>query len=83
MHLEGGVLAELGAAFSALIRLGARVRSLVHLQSRLGAERFAAAGADVPQVAAFVDLSGEEKEVTQWKPERSASRPQAPPLTCL
>lgn len=61
MHLEGGVLTELGPAFRALERLGARVRSLVHLQRRLGAERFAAEGADVPQVAAFVDLSGGER----------------------
>lgn len=60
MHLERGVLGELGAALGALVRLGARVRPLVHQQRRLGAQRFAAAGADVPHVAAFVDLRGGE-----------------------
>lgn len=67
MHFERGILGKLGAAFGALVRLVARVRSLVHQQRRLGAESFAAPGADVAQVAAFVDLRGGETEVMQWK----------------
>lgn len=67
VHLKRRILGKLGAAFGALVRLGACVRSLVHLQRRLGAERFAAPGADVPQVAAFVDLRGGEMQLTQSK----------------
>lgn len=85
MHFERGILGKLGAAFGALVRLVARVRSLVHQQRRLGAESFAAPGADVAQVAAFVDLRGGETEVMQWNSKSTlwsfASSP--PPLTCL
>lgn len=64
VHFERGILGKLGAALGALVRLVARVRSLVHQQRRLGAESFAAPGADVALVAAFVDLRGGETEAT-------------------
>lgn len=90
MHFERGILGKLGAALGALVRLVARVRSLVHQQRRLGAESFAAPGADVALVAAFVDLRGGETEVmcsgsknskpTLWS---FASSPPAPHLSLM
>lgn len=79
VHPEGRILGELGAAFGALVRPGARVRSLVHLQCRLGAERLAAASADVSHVTAFVDLRGGETEVTLSESELSGNLWSPPP----
>lgn len=88
MHFERGILGKLGATFGALVRLVARVRSLVHQQRCLGAESFAAPGADVAQVAAFVDLRGGETGVMRWeqkfKTNSAVVAPSTPPTpTCL
>lgn len=56
VHLECRILGKPGLTVGALVRPHARVRPLMQHQGRFGAERLSAVGADVLQVAAFVDL---------------------------
>lgn len=56
VHLECRILGKPRLTVRALVRPHARVRPLMQHQGRFGAERLSAVGADVLQVAAFVDL---------------------------
>lgn len=57
VHLKRRILGEPGLTVGALVRPRARVRPMMQHQGRFGAERLSAVGADVLQVAPFVDLT--------------------------
>lgn len=57
VHLECRILGKLGLTVGALERPQARVPPLMQHQGGFGAEGLSTVGADILQVAAFVDLT--------------------------